>query len=439
MNASIKRIFLSSVLSLGLMSLVSFEALAQMPEHIGGPDINADKYSDNLLATFGAVPIVDWESASLYVDEASLYQLKDNNEFKDVQDDISDPKTLKGEFTFVDDAGNTVIANEGETNYHHPYSRLDELRQIALSYKPEPEALKMMRHDNVNKGEGTSLYPGNEDKVRSFTDYTNKTSENTVSYYKGSPVRPGIKQILFYNRDGYQTLEAMPIRTIELNMMDKLTEQREESANFDEREPLKIAAWFEHKLLMPLKDITVELKTETATITGNEEVARSILSDRRKSFLQESILDALRTSAYVQIRSGELLDVLGLPATDGVEPPRENLMNSLIGEGVKFVKTDKGYYTFDGPFISAVTPTNNSSVDTDLNSSLRINFIARDIFAQMLANYQQLLAARLQLQVASSTLLSSPKLSDDESGMGVIRKAYQAELDRREQLEELSE
>lgn len=430
--------FLGSALSVGLIFAAVTAWAQQMPAHFGGPSVNMNKYSDNLLATFGAVPIVDTESASLFNSEKSFYQLKENNSFSDIQNQISDKELLKGEYTFVDDAGKQVVVNKGANDYYHPYSRLEELRQVALSYKPEPAALNAMRHDTLNKGEGTSLYPGNKDDIRAFDGYINRTSENVATYYKGAAVNPGIKQILFYNRDGYQTLQAMPIRTIDLQMMEDLAKQREESATFDEREPLKIAAWFEHKLLMPAKDVTVTINGRERLLTGGEEMAKSMMSKRRRSFLQESILDALRTSAYVQIKSTELIDVIGLPASDGAQPPQENLMNSLIGEGVTFSKKEKEYYTFDGPFLSAVTPTGNSSVDTDLNSSLRVNFIARDIFMQMLANYQQVLAARLRLRVAASLMKDPPKLSDDEAGVGAVQKIYNEEMQKRKDMQKIS-
>ena len=478
----LKDIFLITALSLGMLTVLSSSAVAWV---LTGSEVNADikndnKYADGLLTDFAAVPIVDVKSARLFDSETkTVYPLTDRDKFSDIEGKLSDSAFLQGYYTFTEDSaevgktGKTVeVGTEHKGKYHHPYSRLEEIRQVTLSYKPEPELLNKMRFDGEDKNAGTSLYPGNKDETRSFDiDNSEKqNSENTVQNPNGGvAVHPGIKQILFYNRNGYQylnpldaslaggsgdsaeivketlpNLQAMPIGVINLEMMDGLTEQREKETDgypLDDREPLKMAAWFEHKLLMPLKNIKVVVNDKEKLLSGSEEMSKAILAKRRKSFLQESVLDALRVSAYVQIKSARLIDAFGMPeAENGIdrteEEKKKDLMYSLIGKDVTFTKTDAGSpsgYSFSGPFLYAVSPKENTSVDADLNSSLRANFVARDLFMQMLASYQQILAARLRLRVASSMVADSPRLEEDKEGVGAMQALYEAELEKRKE------
>ena len=472
MTGYFKNMLFASVLSAGLLSIASMSVAGEVPKHTGG-SITNDLYSDNLLEIFGAIPVIDWESAALNAKEEPFYQLKEDNEFDKIKNRISDKKFLKAKYEYYDDSvmnDETLTGDDGDyyrfiaknpnttqtyfdfaktkgddalvkveddaEDYYHPYSRLEELRQVALSYKPVPKVFDGMLYDGIHKGKGTTIYPGNKDnnRVEGAADNDNAT---------GDTVNPGIKQILYYNRDGYQydntgtpALNAMPISVFDLHMMDGLTKQHEDAGTVDNREPLRMAAWFEHKLLMPPKDLTVSLNNKDVKLSGGEEVAKRLLAKRRNSFLQESILDAFRTTAYVQLKNIEMLDYWGLPAANGALPPDNNLMKSLIGKNIKIADKDKKKYKFEGPFMSSVSASDNQSVDTDINSSLRINFVARDMFMQMLANYQQVLASRLRLHVAVAMVASTPKLTGDDAGKGAVQKIYEEELELRKKMQE---
>lgn len=427
----------------GLGIVISFAALlaatdngvAGFVEHKGGPSIKSDMFADNLLASFDAIPVLDYEQAARFPEEYDFFTLDDGDKLDTIKNRLSDPKLLKGQYSYKDDIGNTNTVSDEYAPYYHTYYRLEELRNVALSYKPEPDALKQMRHDAKYKNYGTALFPGNEDKVRSFTMFTQKNSENTKTSYKSGAVRPGIRQVLFYNRDGYKTLDAMPIGFFTIDTMRDLRKDREVREAVDNREPLKIAAWFETKMLMPIQNTTIQLPKETITIAGGESVGQTIARNRRASFLQETIVEAIKTTAYVQIKSADALQFLGFPNAESSDYTGDSLMKSLVGSDVNFVKTDKGYFTFDGPFLSGVTGANNSSVDLDLNSSIRLNFVARDVFSQMLSMYQQVLAMRLKLMVVYSAYRDSPKVNEDDSGKGLVRQTYEEVLEKRKQLD----
>ena len=284
---------------------------------------------------------------------------------------------------------------------------------------------------------GTSLYPQTYDISRNFSDvFTTGTSENRNWEFSGGEQRPGIRQILFFNKDGYQTLDSYEIKPVTVDIM---ADYRTANEKFkDDRSPLKIAAWLEKKLLMPFgshgEPVTWTTPKTTVTLVGGESVGESVIKNRRQAFLQENIIEAIKTSAYLQLKTGNILDFLGRPqapdgaGTYGVGADNRNLMTSLIGEDITF-EFDLTRYRFKGDFMSG-----NKGANVDINSDIKANFIARNVFSQLLSTYQQVLAARLKLLAAASLYHNSPKTRGDDSGIGQIRQIYLMDKEERENI-----
>ena len=350
---------------------------------IGSGDIRVtpESYASGIMYSLDALPIHDSASYSLYEVDSELFTLRDSDNFNRNKNRISDETYLP-----------TV-----------PYHSLETLKNVALSYKLPTSIIKEM------KKEGKTQYPG-EDNTRPSgilwflsQDKTNK--------------RPGIRQILFNSEEDYTSLEAYEITPIEFDMMKEFREKRGEQRSGS---PLEIAAWFEEKVL---------LRVGLGRV--NED---TLMRKRRTAYLQESIIEAIDTVGYVEIRLAEILDILGYPnSEEGLAKKEPNLMSSLVGDftydtlGQKF--RGKGE-----KFIGK---------DMDMNGTIKANFIARHTFSQLLSVYQQILAARLKFLVASSLMSGFPvqvgdKSLESDKLIGPIGKAFhnQQVLDSKEEVGE---
>ena len=394
----------------------------------------SEVYADNLLATFGDIPVVDLEIASLFSKEEAPFTLKDD--FKVFNLSYTVPSMIKAAFAYnvYDGAQRRIVPDlinyMGHYTHTHPFHRLEEMRQISISFKPEPDKLKQMFD------KGTTLYPLSYDRSRSFGLLTTATSENRLWGGLGSEQHPGIRQILFFNKDGYQTLDSYEIKPVTIDMMEDYRKANEKFK--DDRSPLKIAAWLEKKLLMPFGShgdpVTWTTPKTTVTLVGGESVGDTVIKNRRQAFLQENIVEAIKTAAYIQLKTGDILDFLGRPhapdgaGTYGVGKDKRNLMTSLVGDNVTF-DLDLTAYRFKGDFMSG-----NKGANVDINSDIKANFVARNAFSQLLSTYQQVLAARLKLLAAASLYNSSPKTRGDDSGIGQIRQIYLMDKEERENI-----
>ena len=399
------------------------------------PNVISEVYADNLLATFGDIPVVDAEIAALFFKEEQAFTTK--RQYKVLNLSYTVPSAIRAAFTYnvYDGAQRRIVPDlinyMGIYTHTHPFHRLEEMRQMLISFKPEPEGLKKMFDL------GTSLYPENYDLSRNFSrGFTTATSENRKLDFSGGEQHPGIRQILFFNKDGYQTLDSYEIKPVTVDIM---AEYRRANERFkDDRSPLKIAAWLEKKLLMPFGShgdpVTWTTPKTTVTLMGGESVGDTIIKNRRQAFLQENIIEAIKTAAYIQLKTGDILDFLGRPqapdgaGTYGVGSDNRNLMRSLVGEDITFA-LDLTRYRFQGDFMSG-----NKGANVDINSDIKANFVARNVFSQLLSTYQQVLAARLKLLAASSLYNNSPKTKGDDSGIGQIRQIYLMDKEERENI-----
>ena len=399
------------------------------------PNVISEVYADNLLATYGDIPVLDAEIAALFFKEEQAFTLKSENRILNLSYVI--PSNIRAAFAYnvYDGAQRRIVPDiinyMGIYTHTHPFHRLEEIRHMFISFKPEPEGLKRMFDT------GTSLYPQTYDISRNFSDvFTTGTSENRKWEFSGGEQRPGIRQILFFNKDGYQTLDSYEIKPVTVDIM---ADYRTANEKFkDDRSPLKIAAWLEKKLLMPFgshgEPVTWTTPKTTVTLVGGESVGESVIKNRRQAFLQENIIEAIKTSAYLQLKTGNILDFLGRPqapdgaGTYGVGADNRNLMTSLIGEDITF-EFDLTRYRFKGDFMSG-----NKGANVDINSDIKANFIARNVFSQLLSTYQQVLAARLKLLAAASLYNNSPKTRGDDSGIGQIRQIYLMDKEERENI-----
>ena len=212
-------------------------------------------------------------------------------------------------------------------------------------------------------------------------------------------------------------MEEYEITPIEFDMMKEFREKRGITR---EGTPLEIAAWFEDKVLLRVGFGRVNDDT--------------IMRKRRTSYLQESIIEALDTVSYVEIRMAEVLDILGYPnAEDGFEKKEPNLMSTLVGD-FTYDPVEQRFKGKDESFIGK---------DMDLNGTIKSNFIARHTFSQLLSVYQQVLAAKLKFLVATMVNSGLPaqsgeKALDSDKLIGPIGKALhnQKILDARRAEEE---
>ena len=76
----------------------------------------------------------------------------------------------------------------------------------------------------------------------------------------------------------------------------------------------------------------------------------------------------------------------------------------------------------------------DKGANVDINSDIKANFVARNVFSQLLSTYQQVLAARLKLLAAASLYNNSPKTKGDDSGIGQIRQIYLMDKEERENI-----
>jgi len=416
-----------------------FTSLATKPAHAFDykpvSRVISEVYADNLLATFGDIPVLDAEIAALFFKEEQAFTLKSENRLFNLSYNI--PFNMKSAFVYdvYDGAQLRVVPDiinyMGIYTHTHPFHRLEEIRQMFISFKPEPEGLKKMFDT------GTSLYPETYDLSRNFTPgLTTATSENRWWEFSGGEQHPGIRQILFFNKDGYQTLDSYEIKPVTIDLM---ADYRRANEKFkDDRSPLKIAAWLEKKLLMPFGSqqdpVTWTTPKTTVTLVGGESVGDTVIKNRRQAFLQENIIEAIKTSAYIQLKTRDILDFLGRPqapegaGTYGVGPDNRNLMTSLLGEDITFA-LDLTKYRFQGDFMSG-----DKGANVDINSDIKANFVARNVFSQLLSTYQQVLAARLKLLAAASLYNNSPKTKGDDSGIGQIRQIYLMDKEERENI-----
>ncbi|MBR7158680.1 MAG: hypothetical protein IKD08_03240 [Alphaproteobacteria bacterium] len=343
--------------------------------------VTPEAYASGIMYSLDAMPIHDGASYALYDVDKSIFQLKDSDQFGNIKNKVSDEKYLPTA----------------------PYHSLENLKNVALSYRLPTDIIKEMEKA------GKTQYPG-EDNTRPSGILWFLPQDN-------SNKRPGIRQILFNPSEDYTAMEEYEITPIEFDMMKEFREKRGITR---EGTPLEIAAWFEDKVLLRVGFGRVNDDT--------------IMRKRRTSYLQESIIEALDTVSYVEIRMAEVLDILGYPnAEDGFEKKEPNLMSTLVGD-FTYDPVEQRFKGKDESFIGK---------DMDLNGTIKSNFIARHTFSQLLSVYQQVLAAKLKFLVATMVNSGLPaqsgeKALDSDKLIGPIGKALhnQKILDARRAEEE---
>ncbi len=318
----------------------------------GNVQVLPEAYASGSMYSLDALPIFDGASYELYDVDASLFTLKDSDKFSNIKNRISDEKYLPSA----------------------PYHSLETLKNVALSYKLPTAIIKEM------KKEGKTQYPG-EDNTRPSGILWFLPKDN-------SNKRPGIRQILFNSEDGYTSVEEYKITPINMDFMKDFRTQRGITRAGS---PLELAAWFEQKVLLRVGQGRVNDDT--------------IMRKRRKAYLQESIIEALDTVSYVEIRLADTLAILGYPnSEDGFIKQEPNLMSALVGD-FTYDTLGKKFKGAGDTFIGQ---------DMDMNGTIRSNFIARHTFSQLLSIYQQLLAARLKFLVASTVHSGIPTQTGEE-------------------------